>query len=61
MLIFLLGISLTLNIVSLIIFLFIYKYSLKGMTSKIENEFIKSYNNNMSDNFNIDEVFKNDY
>ncbi len=58
MIIFLLGISITLNVVFIILFLFIYKYSLKGMTSKIEKEFIKSYNQNLDDNFNIEEVEK---
>lgn len=58
---FLLGISIAFNIVFIIIFLFIYKYSLKGMTSKIENEFIRSYNNELKDNFDINEVFRDDY
>lgn len=58
MIIFILGISITLNIVFTILFLFIYKYSLKGMTSKIENEFIKSYNQNLDENFDIEEVIK---
>lgn len=56
MIVFILGISITLNIVFIILFLFIYKYSLKGMTSKIEKEFIKSYNQNLEDNFDIEEV-----
>ena len=34
---FLLGISITFNIISIIAFIIIYKYSLKGLTNKIEN------------------------
>lgn len=34
---FILGISITLNIISIIGYLIIYKYSLKGLKRKIEN------------------------
>lgn len=52
---FLLGISITFNIISIIIFIIIYKYSLKGLTNKIENIALKNLTN-----FDIDfESFKN--
>lgn len=37
MIAFILGISITFNILSVIAFLIIYKYSLKGLKRKIEN------------------------
>lgn len=50
---FILGISITLNIISIIIFFIIYKYSLKGLKNKIENIAI----NNFSDfDFNFDDL-----
>ena len=49
MIIFLLGISLTLNVVAAIILLFIYRYSLKGVKNRIENEFINSFSNDTID------------
>ena len=55
--IILLGISLTLNIISMIIFLLIYKYSLKGMKERIENTLIKNF---IKDDIDIMEVLKND-
>lgn len=49
MIIFLLGISLTLNVVAAIILSFIYRYSLKGVKNRIENEFINSFSNDTID------------
>lgn len=49
MIIFILGISITLNIVFSIIMLFIYRYSLKGVKNRIENEFINSFSNDTID------------
>lgn len=57
MILILLGISLTLNIISMIIFLLIYKYSLKGMKERIENTLIKNF---IRDDIDIMEVLKND-
>lgn len=51
------GISIALNIISIIIFLLIYKYSLKGMKQKIENTLIKNF---IKDDIDIMEVLKND-
>lgn len=51
------GISIALNIISMIIFLLIYKYSLKGMKQKIENTLIKNF---IKDDIDIMEVLKND-
>lgn len=42
---FLLGISITFNIISIIAFIIIYKYSLKGLTNKIENIALKNLTN----------------
>lgn len=51
---FLLGISITFNIISAIGFIIIYKYSLRGLTNKIENIALKNLSN-----FDIDfEDFK---
>lgn len=51
---FILGISITFNIISIIVFIIIYKYSLKGLTNKIENIALKNLTN-----FDIDfENFK---
>ena len=51
---FILGISITFNIISIILFIIIYKYSLKGLTNKIENIALKNLTN-----FDIDfENFK---
>lgn len=49
MIIFILGISITLNFVLGIIMLFIYRYSLKGVKNRIENEFINSFSNDTID------------
>ena len=57
MILILLGISITLNIISMIIFLLIYKYSLKGMKERIENTLIKNF---IKDDIDIMEVLKND-
>lgn len=57
MILILLGISITLNIISAIIFLLIYKYSLKGMKERIENTLIKNF---IKDDIDIMEVLKND-
>lgn len=57
MILILLGISITLNIISIIIFLLIYKYSLKGIKQKIENTLIKNF---IKDDIDIMEVLKND-
>lgn len=43
MIIFLLGISITLNVISAIAFFVIYKYSLKGLKNKIEDMAIKNF------------------
>lgn len=43
MIIFLFGISITLNILSLIAFIFIYKYSLKGVKNNIENYALENF------------------
>lgn len=51
------GISIALNIISVIIFLLIYKYSLKGMKERIENILIKNF---IRDDIDIMEVLKND-
>lgn len=40
---FVLGISITLNILSIIGFLIIYKYSLKGLKRKIENYTLENF------------------
>ena len=53
MLIFLLGISITLNVVLGIVSLFIYRYSLKGVKNRIENAFINSFAN---DTIDIDSI-----
>lgn len=42
---FILGISITFNIISIIGFIIIYKYSLKGLTNKIENIALKNLTN----------------
>lgn len=55
---FILGISVTLNIISAIIFFLIYKYSLKGIKEKLENTLIKNF---IKDDFNIMEVYKDDH
>lgn len=57
MIIFLLGISLTLNIISGIAFFIIYRYSLKGVKDKIENMAINNFVND--DNFDMDYLFNN--
>ncbi len=54
----LLGISLTLNVISAIIFFIIYKYSLKKVIKKIQ-EF--SINNFLGDNIDIRGVDLDDY
>lgn len=41
--IFVLGISITLNIISAIAFFFIYKYSVKGMTKNIQNFVLSNF------------------
>ena len=40
---FILGISITLNIISLISFFIIYKYSLKGIKKNIENYVLSNF------------------
>lgn len=50
---FILGISITFNILSIAAFFIIYKYSLKGLKNKIENIAI---NNFMDDSINLDMI-----
>lgn len=50
---FILGISITFNILSIAAFFIIYKYSLKGLKNRIENMAI---NNFLSDSINLDMV-----
>lgn len=40
---FILGISITLNVISILGFLIIYKYSLKGLKRKIENYVLDNF------------------
>lgn len=49
MIVFILGVSITLNFVLGIVMLFIYRYSLKGVKNRIENEFINSFTNDTID------------
>lgn len=48
--IFILGISITLNIISAIIFLLIYKFSFRGFKKKIENCLINDFISTSDDN-----------
>ncbi len=57
---FILGISITLNIISILGFLFIYKYSLKGLKHKLENYALENFMELDTSNFDIRGV-KNDY
>lgn len=52
---FLLGISITLNIISAIAFFIIYKYSLKGVKNRIEDLAIKNFTDF---DFSLDELEK---
>jgi len=54
MIVFLLGLSIMLNIVLGFVIFFIYRYSLKGVKNKIESEFLKSYEKDM---YSIEDVF----
>lgn len=54
MIIFILGISITLNIFSIITAIFIYKYSFKGFKNRIEDFALKNFmNDNTLDVLNI--------
>lgn len=55
MLIFLLGISITINIISIITFIIIYRYSLKGIKHKIENYALDNF---MDQDFDINKIEK---
>ena len=54
MIVFLLGLSIMLNIVLGFVIFFIYRYSLKGVKNKIESEFLKSYEKDL---YSIEDVF----
>lgn len=56
---FILGISITMNILSIAAFFIIYKYSLKGIKNRIENIAINSF---LNDSINLDMIggFKKD-
>lgn len=60
MLKFLLGISLTINVISIIGFIIIYKYSLKGLKRKIENYTLENFMDLDTPSIDIRGV-KNDY
>lgn len=58
---FLLGISITFNIISIIAFIIIYKYSLKGLTNKIENIALQNLGGFDISQVNFDDFKKGNY
>lgn len=52
---FILGVSITLNVISAIVFFIIYKYSLKGVKNRIEDMAIKNFTDF---DFNLDDLEK---
>lgn len=61
MIVFLLGISITLNVICSIVFFIIYKYSLKGVRNRIEDIALENFvNEDNLDIFKIKGVIKDD-
>ena len=52
---FILGISITFNVISIIIFIIIYRYSIKGLKNKLENYALDNF---MDLYFDIEKIRK---